>query len=304
MASIGMSQAAAGALAFLLTDALMPIWEYKGVDLSATFLNISGSFIAGLANGGGAAREDSTSSEIRAAISIVMSGFLAVWTSLAFTVEHAAHLAAVNSLEAGAAYLLGSILLGWGVYLLAHSWGRRWRVSRKAVDWAKRYPLWLCKGAERAALLATVAVVAGGGWMAGQHPDRLGWGVVMAIAGGMIGNWFSGLNGGTQGRINWGDWRCNALAFAGMVSAGRYVASLDPEQREPVMESGFFVALGAQGFGTISGFSDLSADAGDLALRGDYGGAAANMALNIATAGVALLARLKTEKAFLQEPAT
>lgn len=42
MASIGMSQAAAGALAFLLTDALMPQWEYKGVDISATFLNISG----------------------------------------------------------------------------------------------------------------------------------------------------------------------------------------------------------------------------------------------------------------------
>lgn len=57
------------------------------------------------------------------------------------------------------------------------------RVSRKAVDWAKRYPLWLCEGAERAALLATVAVVAWGGWMAGRHPHRLGWGVVMCIAG-------------------------------------------------------------------------------------------------------------------------
>lgn len=123
MASIRMSQAAAGALAFLLTDALTPQWEYKGVDLSATFLNISGtfdailrvgpvslsqlahpanlknkptttavssrrlmmascagSFLAGLANGGGAAREDSTNSDIQAAVSIVMSGFLAVWT--------------------------------------------------------------------------------------------------------------------------------------------------------------------------------------------------------------------------------
>lgn len=48
------------------------------------------------------------------------------------------------------------------------------------------------------------------------------------------------------------------------------------------------------------GFSDLSADAGDLALQGDYVGAAANMILNIATAGVALLARLKAEKIFLQ----
>lgn len=38
------------------------------------------SFLAGLAKGGGAAKEDSTSSEVRAAISIVMSGFLAVWT--------------------------------------------------------------------------------------------------------------------------------------------------------------------------------------------------------------------------------
>lgn len=52
-----------------------------------------------------------------------------------------------------------------------------------------------------------------------------------------------------------------------------------------------------------TGFSDLSADAGDLALKGDYGGAAANMILNIATAGVALLARLKAEKIFLQVPA-
>lgn len=42
MASIGMSQAAAGALAFILTDAFVPQWEYKGVDLSATLLNISG----------------------------------------------------------------------------------------------------------------------------------------------------------------------------------------------------------------------------------------------------------------------
>lgn len=40
----------------------------------------AGSFLAGLANGGGAAREDNTSSEIRAAISIIMGGFLAVWT--------------------------------------------------------------------------------------------------------------------------------------------------------------------------------------------------------------------------------
>lgn len=48
------------------------------------------------------------------------------WSSLAYTVEHAAHLAAVTSLGAGAAYLLASILLGWGVYLLAHCWGRRW----------------------------------------------------------------------------------------------------------------------------------------------------------------------------------
>lgn len=57
------------------------------------------------------------------------------------------------------------------------------RVSRKAVDWAKRGPLWLCEGAERAALVGTVAVVAWGGWMAGQHPHRLGWGVAMVIAG-------------------------------------------------------------------------------------------------------------------------
>ena len=51
------------------------------------------------------------------------------------------------------------------------------------MDWAKRYPLWLCEGVERAALLATVSVVAWGGWMAGQHPHRLGWGILMSIAG-------------------------------------------------------------------------------------------------------------------------
>ncbi len=49
-----------------------------------------------------------------------------------------------------------------------------------------------------------------------------------------------------------------------------------------------------------TGFADLSADAGDLALKGDYGGAAANILLNTATAGFALLARLKAEKIFLQ----
>lgn len=43
-----------------------------------------------------------------------------------------------------------------------------------------------------------------------------------------------------------------------MVSAGRYAARLDPEEREPVIESAFFMALVAQGFGTISG-EDFSA---------------------------------------------
>lgn len=47
------------------------------------------------------------------------------------------------------------------------------------------------------------------------------------------------------------------------------------------------------------GFSDLSADAGDLTLKGDYWGAAANMLLNIATAVVALLARFKAAKMFI-----
>lgn len=42
MATIGMSQAAAAATAFLLTDALVPVWEWNGVDVSATLLNISG----------------------------------------------------------------------------------------------------------------------------------------------------------------------------------------------------------------------------------------------------------------------
>ncbi|CAM9267873.1 unnamed protein product [Scytosiphon promiscuus] len=299
MSTLGMSQAAAAAAAFILTDALLPTWEWKGVDVPGTLLNISGSFMAGLANGGGAAREDKSNSEVHAAISIVISGFLAVWTSLLFTVEHAAHLAAVTSLEAGVGYLLGSVLLGWVVYVVAHRLGMRWRVSRKAVDWAKRGPLWLCKGAERTALLVAVAAMAWGGWMAGQHPHKLGWGVVMAVTGGVIGSWFSGLNEGGEGRIKWGDWRCNALAFAGMISAARYAASLDPEERQETLESAFFVALVAQGFGTISGFADLSADAGDLALRGDYGGAAANMILNVGTAGVALLARLKAEKVML-----
>ncbi|CAM9202073.1 unnamed protein product [Ectocarpus sp. 6 AP-2014] len=245
------------------------------------------------------APEDNKNSEVRAAISIVISGFLAVWTSLSFVVEHGAHLAVVASLEAGVGYLLVSILLGWGVYLQAHRWGRRWRVSRKAVDWAKRGPLSMCKGAEKTALVAAVAAIAWGGWMAGQHPHKLGWGVIMAVIGGIIGNWFSTLNGGAEGRIVWGDWRCNALSFAGVITAGRYAASLEPEERDATLESAFFVALVAQGFGTISGFSDLSADAGDLALKGDYWGAAANMLLNIATAVVALLARFKAAKIFI-----
>ncbi|CAM9790338.1 unnamed protein product [Ectocarpus sp. 12 AP-2014] len=51
---------------------------------------------------------------------------------------------------------------------------------------------------------------------------------------------------------SWGDWRCNALSFAGVITAGRYAASLEPEEREATLESAFFVALVAQGFGTIS----------------------------------------------------
>ena len=43
------------------------------------------------------------------------------------------------------------------------------------------------------------------------------------------------------------------------------------------------------------GFSALSAEAGDLTLEGDYLAAAANILLNVATAGVALLARVKVE---------
>lgn len=39
------------------------------------------------------------------------------------------------------------------------------------------------------------------------------------------------------------------------MSIGRYAARLEPEERESVVESAFFVALGAQGFGTISGES-------------------------------------------------
>ncbi|CAM9566170.1 unnamed protein product, partial [Ectocarpus fasciculatus] len=111
----------------------------------------------------------------------------------------------------------------------------------------------MCKGAEKTALVAAVAAMAWGGWMAGQHPHKLGWGVIMAVIGGIIGNWFSALNGGAEGRIVWGDWRCNALSFAGVITAGRYAASLEPEEREATLESAFFVALVAQGFGTISG---------------------------------------------------
>lgn len=48
------------------------------------------------------------------------------------------------------------------------------------------------------------------------------------------------------------------------------------------------------------GFSDLSAGAGDLALAGDYEGAAANIFLNVATAGVALLARMQADTILLE----
>lgn len=70
-------------------------------------------------------RKDSVGAELQISISVLPVCSLR-WSSLAYTVEHAAHLAAVTSLEAGAAYLVASILLGWGVYLLAHRWGRRW----------------------------------------------------------------------------------------------------------------------------------------------------------------------------------
>lgn len=59
-------------------------------------------------------------------IRLILFYFFAACGSLLFTVEHAAHLAVVTSLGAGALYLLGSILLGWGSYLLAHRLGRRW----------------------------------------------------------------------------------------------------------------------------------------------------------------------------------
>lgn len=35
-------KAAAGSTAFILTDAFLPAWEWRGIDLAATFLNISG----------------------------------------------------------------------------------------------------------------------------------------------------------------------------------------------------------------------------------------------------------------------
>lgn len=68
-------------------------------------------------------------------------------TSLSFTVEHAAHLSVVTSLAAGAGYLLGTILLGWGVYLVGHRWGRRW---------------WVVGDVAVAAVVATVIFVVGG----------------------------------------------------------------------------------------------------------------------------------------------
>lgn len=52
---------------------------------------------------------------------------------------------------------------------------------------------------------------------------------------------------------SWGSWRCNALAFAGTVTAARYVARLELEERKPVLESAFFMALVNQGLGTVSG---------------------------------------------------
>ena len=58
----------------------------------------------------------------------------------------------------------------------------------------------------------------------------------------------------------------------------------------------------ARSRGGRTGFSDLSADAGDLAVEGDYKGAAANIFLNVATAGFALLARIKFEKILLETP--
>ena len=42
MASIWVCQAAAGATAFILTDAFLPVWNWRGIDLAATFLNMSG----------------------------------------------------------------------------------------------------------------------------------------------------------------------------------------------------------------------------------------------------------------------
>ena len=57
------------------------------------------------------------------------------------------------------------------------------RVSRKAVDLAKRGPLWLFDGVERSALFGAVTAVACGGWMAGQPPAKLGWGIAMAFTG-------------------------------------------------------------------------------------------------------------------------
>ncbi|CAM9671799.1 unnamed protein product [Ascophyllum nodosum] len=299
MASLWLCEAAAGATAFVITDALLPVWQWRGIDVAATMLNITGSSFAGLAKGG--ARADDTA-DVQTALSIVMNGFLAVWTSFTFTVEHASHLAVTRSLGAGVAYLLCSVLVGAASYVVAYRLGTRWRVSRPAVEWAKKGPLQLVSGVESTAVLGAVVAAAWGGWMAGQHAEKLFWGIVMAVAGGIIGNWFSSLNQGTQGRVNWGNWRCNALAFAGLVSAGRYAASLEPEERQAVLESAFFPALVGQGIGTISGFSDLSADAGDLAVEGDYKGAAANIFLNVATAGFALLARIKFEKILLETP--
>lgn len=55
-------------------------------------------------------------------------------------------------------------------------------------------PLTYFSGYERSALLAAVGSAAVGGWMAGQSPNKLAWGILMATAGELKGIPVSGGN--------------------------------------------------------------------------------------------------------------
>ncbi|CAM9558630.1 unnamed protein product [Chrysoparadoxa australica] len=118
-------------LAQTITSQFVPDWKIEelNLDVAASLLNMTGAVIQGIARG---ATDDTYGDGPVAADCI--HGFVAVWTSLTFTMEQSAALSqATGSLLAGLAYTLLSILLGVAVFAVGYSLGECYATSVQSI---------------------------------------------------------------------------------------------------------------------------------------------------------------------------